>query len=303
LKPGPLIRKVDCLQLPVGDLEAGVAFYERLGHEVIWRRSTQVGLRLPDTDAELVLQTERAGARVDLLVEDVRAAVERFVAAGGRVVVEPFPIEIGLCAVVADPHGNELELLDMSKGPLDPAGMRASDVVAVLDALSRAGCRAWVGGGWGVDALAGRQTRPHRDLDLAIDADHEAAAITALGSLGFVIETDWRPVRVELAAEDGRRVDLHPVVFGADGTGRQADLDGGHFEYPRDGFTTGSIEDVPVPCLTVDQQLRFHSGYEPRDHDRHDLALPHRSSTTASCGREQQMRALPVAGGSTGSGS
>ena len=119
----PLLRKLDCLQLPVGDLEAGVAFYERLGHEVIWRRPNQVGLRLPDTDAELVLQTERPGARVDLLVEDVRAAVGRFVAAGGRVVVDPFPIEIGLCAVVADPHGNELELLDMSKGPLDPRAL------------------------------------------------------------------------------------------------------------------------------------------------------------------------------------
>ena len=116
----PLIRKLDCLQLPVSDLEAGVAFYERLGHEVIWRRPNQVGLRLPETDAELVLQTERPDASVDLLVEDVGAAVERFVAAGGRVVVHPFPIEIGLCAVVADPHGNELELLDMSKGPLDP---------------------------------------------------------------------------------------------------------------------------------------------------------------------------------------
>jgi catechol 2,3-dioxygenase-like lactoylglutathione lyase family enzyme len=61
----PLIRKIDCLQLPVGDLEAGVAFYERLGHEVLWRRPNQVGLRLPDTDAELVLQTERPDARVE----------------------------------------------------------------------------------------------------------------------------------------------------------------------------------------------------------------------------------------------
>jgi predicted enzyme related to lactoylglutathione lyase len=120
LGDGPLIRKVDCLQLPVADLEDGVAFYERLGHEIVWRRPHQVGLRMPETDAELVLQTERPDARVDLLVEDVRAAVERFVAAGGRVVVDPFPIEIGLCAVVADPHGNELELLDMSRGPLDP---------------------------------------------------------------------------------------------------------------------------------------------------------------------------------------
>jgi lactoylglutathione lyase len=120
----PLIRKLDCLQLPVSDLEAGVALYERLGHEVIWRRANQVGLRLPDTDAELVLQTERPDARVDLLVEDVRAAIERFVVAGGRVVVHPFPIEIGLCAVVADPYGNELELLVMSKGPLDPANAK-----------------------------------------------------------------------------------------------------------------------------------------------------------------------------------
>jgi predicted enzyme related to lactoylglutathione lyase len=66
-----------------------------------------------------VLQIEREGMRVDLLVTDVRAAVERFVAAGGRVVVAPFPIEIGLCAVVADSQGNELELLDMSNGPLE----------------------------------------------------------------------------------------------------------------------------------------------------------------------------------------
>ena len=63
----PLIRKLDCLQLPVSDLEAGIAFYERLGHEVIWRRPHQAGLRLPDTDAELVLETERPDARVDLL--------------------------------------------------------------------------------------------------------------------------------------------------------------------------------------------------------------------------------------------
>jgi lincosamide nucleotidyltransferase A/C/D/E len=153
--------------------------------------------------------------------------------------------------------------------------MGASDVLAVLEALSCAGCRAWVGGGWGVDALAGRQTRPHRDLDLAVDDDHQAAAIDALGRLGFVVETDWRPVRVELVADADGWVDLHPVVFDADGNGRQADVDGGHFEYPRDCFSAGSIGGVTVACLSVAQQLRFHEGYQPRDHDRHDLALLH----------------------------
>jgi predicted enzyme related to lactoylglutathione lyase len=65
-----------------------------------------------------VLQTERPRTTVDLLVDDVQAAVIRFVAAGGRIVTEPFSIEIGLWAVVADSYGNELELLDMSSGPL-----------------------------------------------------------------------------------------------------------------------------------------------------------------------------------------
>jgi predicted enzyme related to lactoylglutathione lyase len=116
---GPaLFRKLDSLQLPVRDLAAAIAFYERLGHEVIWRRRDAVGLRLPDTDAELVLQTERPEAEVDLLVEDADEAVERFVGAGGRLVAPPFDIEIGRCAVVEDPWGNRLVLLDMSRGPI-----------------------------------------------------------------------------------------------------------------------------------------------------------------------------------------
>jgi hypothetical protein len=41
-----------------------------------------------------------------------------FVEAGGSIVVPPFDIQIGRCVVVADPWGNRLVLLDMSKGPL-----------------------------------------------------------------------------------------------------------------------------------------------------------------------------------------
>lgn len=47
--------------------------------------------------------------------------------------------------------------------------MHLSEVIEVLADLREADCRAWVAGGWGVDALVGGQTRPHRDLDLAID--------------------------------------------------------------------------------------------------------------------------------------
>jgi catechol 2,3-dioxygenase-like lactoylglutathione lyase family enzyme len=114
----PLLRKVDCLALRVADLDDGLAFYGRLGHELIWRTTTAAGLRLPDSDAELVLQTERPGPETDLTVENVGQAIERFAAAGGRVVVEPFDITIGRCAVVADPWDNHLVLLDNTKGQL-----------------------------------------------------------------------------------------------------------------------------------------------------------------------------------------
>jgi lactoylglutathione lyase len=120
----PLFRKIDCLALRVADLESAVAFYGILGHELIWRTPTGAGLRLPDSEAELVLQTERPGPETDLTVEAVGPAVARFVAAGGRVVVSPFDIAIGRCAVVADPWGNHLVLLDNTKGRLatDDAG-------------------------------------------------------------------------------------------------------------------------------------------------------------------------------------
>jgi lincosamide nucleotidyltransferase A/C/D/E len=44
--------------------------------------------------------------------------------------------------------------------------MTGDDVLAVLAVLREAGAEVWVGGGWGIDALVGEQTRDHRDLDL-----------------------------------------------------------------------------------------------------------------------------------------
>ena len=118
-EPEPLVRKVDCIRLYVPDLDAGLAFYrDRLGHALIWRTADAVGLRLPETDAEIVLHTERAEPEIDLKVEAADAAARRFEAAGGRVLVPPFDIQIGRATVVEDPWGNRFVLLDASKGLL-----------------------------------------------------------------------------------------------------------------------------------------------------------------------------------------
>lgn len=151
-------------------------------------------------------------------------------------------------------------------------GMTATEVHRVSEALADAGCVSWLGGGWGVDALVGRQTRRHRDLDLAFDAGYEAVAIEALGRLGYVLETDWRPVRFELAAPHSRYVDMHPVVLDDQGNGVQAGPDHSTFVYPATSFTTGQIEGRAISCIAAELQLRFHSGYDPRDVDLADIA-------------------------------
>jgi lactoylglutathione lyase len=115
----PLFRKIDCIRLYVPDLEAGLSFYrDQLGHPLIWRTEQEAGLRLIDSEAELVLQTERPGLEVDLTVQSADGAAVRWQALGGRVIAGPFDIRIGRCVVVQDPWGNPLVLLDTSKGLL-----------------------------------------------------------------------------------------------------------------------------------------------------------------------------------------
>ena len=115
----PLIRKVDCVRLPVSSIEEGLAFYrDALGHQLLWQDSNLGRVGDPRFAHELVLQTEGDPPDIDLEVESVPAAVARIQAAGGQLLSGPFEIAIGLCAVVVDAWANRLVLLDTSKGLL-----------------------------------------------------------------------------------------------------------------------------------------------------------------------------------------
>lgn len=183
------------------------------------------------------------------------------------------PFRTRSVVIVERPYASRPGQDGMVPGEPNVSGMPLAEVLAVLADLREAGCRVWVGGGWGVDALVGRQTRAHRDLDVAVDAADEERAIGVLQGRGYAVETDWRPVRVELAASALRWVDLHPLRWDETGHGRQADLKGGTFDYPPDAFSVGTLARVQVPCLSRDQQMRFHRGYQPRDIDLHDIDL------------------------------
>ena len=148
----------------------------------------------------------------------------------------------------------------------------------MLERLEAARIDVWVQGGWGVDALVRRQTRPHDDLDLAVDVARLGDALNALAPLGFAPdESAWPglPARYVLRDGRGRQVDFHPLRFDEHGNGLQ-DLGDGRFgRHPADGLAgEGEIGARTVRCCTAALQRRFHQGYEPlRDQDRHDLEL------------------------------
>ncbi len=118
--PVPLLRKLDCYSLPVEDLDAAIAFYGELGHQLIWRDGTHAAaLRLPDSEAEIVLHTDRRPVETYFLVESVPNAIERITNAGGKLVAGPVEIQVGLYAKLHDPWNNPLVILDFSKGILE----------------------------------------------------------------------------------------------------------------------------------------------------------------------------------------
>ncbi len=116
-----MLRKIDCVMVRVDDIEAAAAYYaEVFGLCPQWSGDDSIGLVFPESDAEIVLHNDPnmpSSVEVHYLADDVVASVADYAAKGCRVLVEPFDITIGKCAVIQDPFGTRLCILDMTKGP------------------------------------------------------------------------------------------------------------------------------------------------------------------------------------------
>jgi lincosamide nucleotidyltransferase A/C/D/E len=159
----------------------------------------------------------------------------------------------------------------MSKHVMPPGEARR-----MLAALERHGVDACVGGGWAVDALVGRQTREHADLDLWVSATGFEGLELAFAEAGVDRLFPWggdRPWNFVLHDGVSRRVDLHLYE----------DLGGGRLHYGSvlapftfgedDLSGRGEIGGMRVRCERPEFALANRSGYPPRDVDRHDVAL------------------------------
>lgn len=145
------------------------------------------------------------------------------------------------------------------------------DLFTVLDLMDDMGIIYWLDGGWGVDALMGKQTRKHRDIDLDFDAQYTVQLLQLLKDNGYEVETDWSPARIELYHSDLGYIDIHPFVLLSDGKAKQADLEGGWYEFEADYFGVAFMEDRSIPCISAKGQMTFHTGYQLREVDKHDI--------------------------------
>lgn len=141
----------------------------------------------------------------------------------------------------------------------------------LLDLLYELNIKYWVDGGWGIDVLIGKQTRDHRDVDIDFDAGDELMLITKLEAIGYEITTDWRPSRVELFHPKYGFIDIHPLEISESGAARQANPEGGWYLFEAKWFSTAEFEGRTIPCISVEAQRLFHSGYELREIDKVDL--------------------------------
>lgn len=152
--------------------------------------------------------------------------------------------------------------------------MEIGDVLEVIGALRLGGVDSWLDGGWGVDALLGSQHRPHDDIDIVVRLAEIDHVCDTLAGIGYRVSDDLLPTRAVLHDANRRQIDLHPISFDESGTGWQACAmaNGDDCEYPARGFATGRVGDTSVGCLSAELQLAHHLGYEPRPHDRDDMA-------------------------------
>ena len=112
------LKKIDAVLHRVGDIDEAIRFYvDVLGLRLGWREDSMAGLLFPGNDSELVLHTDDSlpNPNISFQVENVEEFVDEYREKGYKVLVEPFDIRCGRCAVLSDPYGNGIEVMDLTK--------------------------------------------------------------------------------------------------------------------------------------------------------------------------------------------
>lgn len=154
--------------------------------------------------------------------------------------------------------------------------MASETARALIAGLRGCGVDACVGGGWGVDALVGVETRRHSDLDLWVEAGEFEGLVAAFAGQGVDRLYPWpgdRPWNFVLHDGNSRRVDLHLYETLRDGRLQYGSVNAPFWFTVEDISGEGEIAGLPVRCERPEFALQNHTGYEQREVDRHDVAV------------------------------
>lgn len=153
-------------------------------------------------------------------------------------------------------------------------GIIAADVISLYAELENLGIAIWIDGGWGVDALLGEQTRPHQDLDIAVqqkDVPKLRRLLQVRGYRDIKLE-EARPWNFVLGDEQGREIDFHVIVIDDRGNGLYGPAEKGEL-YPAASLTgTGSIKGQAVRCISPEWTVKSHGGYKLKEKDFRDVS-------------------------------
>jgi lincosamide nucleotidyltransferase A/C/D/E len=137
--------------------------------------------------------------------------------------------------------------------------MTANDAIDLVQLFDRHQIELYIDGGWGVDALLGRQTRTHADLDIAVEHKDVAQIRAMLEDRGYgdVPRQDTSDYNFVLGDSQGHHIDIHSYTFDRSGNNVYG------IAYPFESLTgTGLINGHPVKCISPEWIVKFHCGYE-----------------------------------------
>ncbi len=114
------LLKIDSVMFFVTDLEKAAEFYaDVLGLRRVWtdEKRGMIGFVFQESNSEIVIHNDSSlpNPSFSFLVRNVKAFRDEYRAKGGTVVREPFDVRCGKYAVIADPDGNELPIIDLTK--------------------------------------------------------------------------------------------------------------------------------------------------------------------------------------------
>jgi lincosamide nucleotidyltransferase A/C/D/E len=165
----------------------------------------------------------------------------------------------------------------------------ANDVISMYQHLLNHDIQIWLIGGWGIDALLGEQTRPHKDLDVIMLLDDIVRMRELLARDGYDLKELWSENRWAVDAlgtetatafvlwdSEGRELDAHAMSLDDQGHGIPAWEAEGLVFKGQDLAGEGTISGLTVRCISPEMQMLCHRGYDVPDQQLRDLERLHK---------------------------